>query len=71
MRKFGPKEAEHPSVGEFCPACKKSFKAGDYTTLIALGPGDNPEQQERAREGRPYNAVAQEVHWVCATGLDE
>jgi len=66
VRKFGPKTADHPTVGRDCPACNKPFKEGDYTTLVALGPGDDPEEQERAREGRPYNAVAVEVHWECA-----
>ena len=68
LRKFGPKKEGHPSVGMECPACKKSFLVGDYTTLIAYGPGDDTESQERARDGRPYNAVAGEVHWACATG---
>ncbi len=70
MRPFGPKSTNHPSVGELCPACKLPFKAGDYTTLIALGPGVDEESQERCKEGRPYNAVAVEVHWKCATGKD-
>jgi hypothetical protein len=68
-RMFGPKSKDHPSVGKPCPACRKKFEEGDFTTLIVLGPGDNPEAQERAREGRAYNAVASEVHWTCATGL--
>jgi len=68
LRKFGPKKSGHPSIGIDCPACRKPFRAGDVTTLIALGPGDDPEAQQRAREGRVYNAVAQEVHWTCATG---
>jgi hypothetical protein len=66
MRKFGPKSEDHPSVGRECPACHKVFAAGDFTTLVALGPGDDPEAQERAREGRVYNAVAVEVHWTCS-----
>lgn len=65
-RKFGPKDANHPSIGTLCSACKVPFKEGDYTTLIALGPGNDPEAQERARQGRPYNAVAVEVHWNCS-----
>ena len=65
-RMFGPKDSSHPSIGELCPACKPPFKEGDYTTLIALGPGDDPEAQERCRSGRPYNAVAVEVHWDCS-----
>lgn len=40
--------------------------AGDYTTLIPIGPGNDPEARERAKEGRPYNAVALEIHWECA-----
>jgi len=66
--KFGPKSANHPSVGEPCPACGKPFAAGDYTTLVMLGPGDDEESRERARVGRAYNADAVEVHWACATG---
>lgn len=68
QRKFGPKTAEHPSVGNPCPACHTVFAVGDFTALVTLGPGDDPDQQERARQGRVYNAVAVEVHWTCATG---
>lgn len=66
MRKFGPKSAEHASVGRRCPACRVEFKEGDYTTLVALGPGDDTESRERAAGGRPYNSVAVEIHWDCA-----
>lgn len=68
MRPFGPKSADHFSVGKECPACQKPFEAGCYTTLISLGPGDNPEAQAKAAAGKAYTAVAQEVHWTCATG---
>jgi len=67
MRKFGPKTKKHPSIGKLCPACKKPFIEGDYTTLIALGPGDDPEAQRKAKEGKAYNAVAVEVHFSCAS----
>lgn len=70
MRTFGPKKADHPSVGEPCPACHKPFAAGDMTALVPLGPGDDPEEQRRAREGRAYNAIAVEVHAGCA-GAEE
>ena len=71
-RKFGPKAANHPSVGNKCPACSQPFKVGDYSTLIPLGPGDDPEEQAKLRAGRFYAAVAVEVHWACATGeVDE
>lgn len=69
LRKFGPKTYGHPTIGDECPACNRTFEAGDYTTAIALGPGDDREQQEKAVKGRPYNAVAVEVHWSCATGI--
>ena len=71
LRRFGPKEADDPSIGQKCPACGEPFKEGDYTTLVPLGPGTDPEARKRAREGRAYNAVAVEVHWPCATGDEE
>lgn len=71
LNKFGPKAPDHPTVGKECPACKEPFEAGDHTTLIALGPADDEEQRRKAREGRPYNALAVEVHWACATGEEE
>lgn len=70
MRKYGPKDASHPSIGEECPACKFPFKEGDFTALIALGPGDNEEEKNKARVGRAYASIAVEVHWACATGED-
>jgi hypothetical protein len=49
MRIYGPMAPDHPSIGEPCMACDTPFKAGDMTTLIALGPGDDPEAQRAAR----------------------
>jgi len=71
LRKFGSKQKDHPSIGRECKACGEPFKEGDYTTLITLGPGDSEENKKRCREGRPYNAVAIEIHYSCATGIDE
>ncbi len=68
MRRFGPKDPAHPTVGKECPACRVKFEAGDYTALVTLGPGDDREAQEKARLGLPYNAVAVEVHFACAGG---
>ncbi len=70
MRKFGPKKADHHSVGKPCPACSKPFVEGDFTTLIVLGPGDSEERRERAKAGRAYNAVAVEIHFDCADPRD-
>ena len=70
LHKFGPKSADHFAVGKPCPACQILFKAGDYTTLVPLGPGDDPKQQEKAAQGRSYIAVATEVHWECSGGKE-
>ena len=63
---YGPKADGHPSVGEPCPACQQPFAEGDLTTLVTLGPGADPEARQRAAAGRPYSAVAVEVHFACA-----
>jgi hypothetical protein len=52
MDRFGPKSVNHPSLGEPCAACRRPFRVGDYTTLIPIGPGDDPEEQEKARQRR-------------------
>ena len=69
-RRIGPKFEDHPTVGQPCPACTIPFLPGDYTALVAIGPGDDPESRDRARAGRSYTAVAVEVHWACRTGRD-
>ncbi len=71
IRKFGPKPAGHPSVGQVCPGCKVSFKEGDHTALVVIGPGADEDARRRCREGRPYNAVAVEAHYACVTGHDD
>lgn len=68
LRKFGPVQEGQAGVGDDCPACGWSIKVGDYTALVPLGPGDDPEEQAKAREGRYFNASAVQVHWSCATG---
>ena len=70
-RKYLPLKDDHPVIGDPCAACKKPFKAGDETTLIPLGPGDDPEAQRLAREGLAYNAVATLVHWDCSGMVEE
>lgn len=70
-RRFGPKDERHPSIGDPCPACGIQFDAGDFTTLVPLGPGDEEEAREKARKGRWYNAIALEVHYACVTGSED
>lgn len=64
-RKFGPHDEDDTS-GRTCPACGKPFLKGQYTTLVAVGPGDDEEARQRRDEGRVYNTVAVEVHWECS-----
>lgn len=66
QRPHGPVYFGTPA--ELCAACNLPFKDGDYTVLIPLGPGADSEARERARAGRPYNAIAVEIHYSCATG---
>ncbi len=68
LQRYGPKLANHPSVGADCPACHTLLMAGDYTALIMLGPGADKDARDRAASGQPYNAAAVEVHYACATG---
>ena len=70
MRKMGPLAADHPLVMTFqaCPACRHLFREGQFVTLVTIGPGEDPEERQKAREGHAYNAVASPVHWACATG---
>jgi hypothetical protein len=69
LRKFDPLTSNHPAVGKIgCVACDELFVAGDRTCIIPIGPGKDEEERERAREGRPYNAIGKLCHWACATG---
>jgi hypothetical protein len=70
LRRFDSLTTDHSAVGQSCPLCPETFKAGDATTLVALGPGDDPEEREKCAAGGHYNAVAILVHWSCATGFE-
>lgn len=69
-RCLGPKFSASLSCGCMCLACGEPMAVGDLTTLVALGPGGDPESRRRAAQGRWYNAVAVEIHWACATGQE-
>jgi len=51
-----------------CPGCDLPFLEGDRVTLVAIGPGDDPDERIRAREHRAFTSKAVCVHWACATG---
>lgn len=70
IRRFGPLPADHPILDTQCPACDQVFMAGDFVTLVPLGPGGDEEERAKARAGRHYNSAAACVHWACATGKD-
>lgn len=59
---------DHPLVreGAQCLACLDDFREGDLVSLLVLGPGDDPEEQAKWREGRWCNAVALPLHAACA-----
>jgi hypothetical protein len=70
--KAPPLAADHPLVLDthVCAACGTSFLTGEVTTIIVLGPGEDRESQEAARDGRAYTAQGVVVHYQCATGVD-
>lgn len=70
--RFPPLPADHPLVTDcdLCPACRRAFRRGDVVTLRSVGPGDDPDQRQRARAGVNYIAVAIPVHYACATGQE-
>lgn len=49
-----------------CGACGHTFEAGDEVVLIPLGPGQDPEEREKCRLGRPYAAICEVAHARCA-----
>ena len=71
IKRMGPLPATHPILDTQCPACDRVFTAGDYVTLVPLGPGADEEARAKARAGRPYNSAAACVHWACATGQED
>lgn len=66
--RFNPLPDGHPLIGTECVACSQVFKAGDVTSIVALGPGPTPDERDKCRHGRFYTAVAVTVHVECATG---
>jgi hypothetical protein len=60
---------EHPR--RVCPGCDRVFAPGETIGMITIGPGPDPEEREKARNGRGYIAVALPVHWACATGEED
>ncbi len=68
--KMGPIPEGHYLTNnpEECPGCGKPFDVGCYVSLIPIGPGEDEDERKKAREGRPYNAIAIPAHYACVTG---
>jgi hypothetical protein len=73
LRKFSPLGSRHPLIVEAmsCASCGTTFRVGDITTLVPVGPGTFDDARMRARQGRWFSGVGVPVHWDCATGGDE
>lgn len=69
--RIGPQLVDDRAVGLPCPGCGEDLARGDFVAQIVLGPGKDPEAREAARNGRPYQAVVDELHWACATGQED
>lgn len=70
LRTFDPLADDHPLVGVPCPACDIPFDPGDRVTLVYVGPGDDPDDQQRFRAGRVHTGAAVALHPLCA-GIEE
>lgn len=66
--KIGPKPADHPTVGYECPACHGLLEEGQFTTVLFVGPGGDPEARQACLDKKPFTPVALEFHWACVTG---
>lgn len=73
QRPFAPLPGDHPFVldGKACPGCDQRFEIGDVTTLIAIGPGEEDVERQRAWAGQAYTCVSIPAHWACVTGSDD
>lgn len=68
---WGPKTADHPTRDWPCPACLEPMREGQYTVLVPLGPGKNPEARLLTRLGKWFNAAALEAHFSCISGVED
>jgi len=48
-----------------CPACDQPFGDESIAT-VHIGPGPNPDDQVKAREGRWHTGAAVIIHAACA-----
>jgi hypothetical protein len=64
FRKMGPLAADHPAVGEVCTVCCQPIAAGDFVTLLLVGPADDDDAW-KAAAGLAHTAQAVVIHWLC------
>lgn len=68
-RTFAPLAEDNPFIGIPCIACDIDFQPGDQITLVYVGPGDDPDDQQKFRDGRFHSGAAAALHRACA-GVD-
>lgn len=56
-------------AGQLCPACDQPYDGP--IALIHIGPGDDLNDQQKARDGRWHTAAAVAVHAHCAGIKDQ
>ena len=43
---------DHDAVGLICEGCGNRLKAGEWISLVKIGPGDDEDERANARNGR-------------------
>lgn len=64
-REFPEIKPGHPLAAAPCPACSQPLADGRPVTLLTLGPGNDPEDQEKHASGSWYTAAGIPVHSAC------
>lgn len=63
--RFPALESDHPLIDRPCLLCGEFFTVGDTPTLFVIGP-DDPDEAEKADDGRWYTAFCGAMHQHCA-----
>lgn len=66
IRVFDGLSSDHPLYDEPCPGCDGQLGGAGRVALVYVGPGDDPDSQDKARAGRWHTGAAVAVHAACA-----
>lgn len=61
-----PLDPGHPLTYTLCPGCDFPLGNEAPVALVYVGPGPDPEDRQKAREGRWHTGAAVAVHALCA-----